>query len=197
MEESSNTQVPHSELGQNSDQVNSTDQIFGMLRQIRMLQLQLTQLAQARASSGTSLHRFLEDVSEYAESVYPASDGASIRAEVAREDDLESDSDDFHSAKESFSDSARPSSQIDPQSNEISGLMPTNVTDNLQLPTLATTLSPLNIQGVPVRPFSTFSGTSTWYSIRLRITNRFYNFRAASDTTRNMLSAIAVSIFIL
>jgi hypothetical protein len=73
-----------------------------MLRQIRILQLQLTQLAQARESSGTSLHRFLDDVSEYAESVYPASDGASMRAEVAREDDLESDSDDFHSAKESF-----------------------------------------------------------------------------------------------
>lgn len=196
-EESSSSRIPHPEVQGESHHANSTDQIFGMLRQIRVLQFQLTQLAQARASSRTSLHRFLEDVSEYAESVYPASDGASIRAAVAQEDDLESHSDDFHSAKESFSDSARPSSLIDHQSTEDLELMPTYATDTLEFSNLATTLSRSNIQSIPVRSSSTFSGISTWSSIRLRISNRFYNFRAASDTTRNMLSAIAVSIYFI
>jgi hypothetical protein len=163
-----------------------------MLREIRVLQFQVAQLAQAPTFSGIPLQRFLEDVSEYADSAYQDFDSNSMTLETTREDDAESEIDDFHSARESFMNLSRPTSQTDPEVSDDFELLPVNTADHAHTSTPTPTLTPPIIPQALLPSTSSLSAHSSWTyaSIRLRLSNRLYSFRTASDTTRNIISAI-------
>lgn len=159
-----------------------------MLREIRVLQFQVAQLAQAPTFSGIPLQRFLENVSQYADSACEDFDRNSTSLETTREDDAESDLEDFHSARESFMSLSRPTSPTDPAASNDFELLPVNTADSAQ-----NSIAPRPIIPLALLPStSSLSAHSSWSyaSIRLRISNRLYSFRTASDTTRNLLSAI-------
>ena len=171
----------------------TTDQIFMMLREIRVLQFQVAQLARVQAPSSSSIHHFLDDVSDYAGSVYQESEVDSFRVRAMQEPENESELEDFYSAKESFVDSTRPSTQAEPESTDHFELMV------IDLPGGAPNQPDHSAQGLPnslptLLPSSSSTGEhSAWSytSIRLRISNRLYSFKTADDTARNVMSAIS------
>lgn len=193
-EQTSNLQTLQAEAGQISSQPQTRDQVFTMLREIRVLQLQVTQLSQASDSNGIPLQRFLEDVSEYADSVFQDADSNGMRIEITQDLDAESDLGNFHSARESFVIPSRPTSQSDPDTTHNFELLPVHTREDAYAQAPAHNFTPPQ----PIIPpgllpsTSSLSAHSSWTytSIRLRISNRLYSFRTASDTTRNILSAV-------
>jgi hypothetical protein len=163
-----------------------------MLREIRVLQFRVAQLAQASNPSGIPLQRFLDNVSDYADSAFQDADSNSSRLGIARETDADSDVDDFCSARESFMDPSSPSSQIDSEAGPGFELLPTNTAPRTRPLAFNSPVSQPMMPPALLPSTSSLSAHSSWTytSIRLRISNRLYSFRTASDTTRNILSAL-------
>ena len=171
----------------------TTDQIFLMLREIRVLQIQVAQLAQARTPASFSLHHFLDDISEYAESVHQGSESNSLQLQAVEEANDESESEDFYSVEEFSTDSVRPSTRNESQTTTTPEHMAANVADEAPNSSSGVTQRLPDTQPTLLPSSSSLSERSAWSytSIRIRISNRLYSFKTADDTARNVISAIS------